>query len=114
MRAYIIALINATTPEPYPEDAKCAAPASAQHGGKYLVRDGAKHPLEGDIPLQRIVVAEFASVEAAKKFDHSPEYQRRARTGWAPQTSTWRSSKARPRAQRRARPPATCTEGDPR
>jgi len=29
----------------------------------------------GDIPFQRIVVAECASVEAAKTFYHSPEYQ---------------------------------------
>jgi uncharacterized protein (DUF1330 family) len=73
--AYIIALINVTTPEQYPEDAKRAAPVSAKQGGPYLVRSGAKHPPEGDIPFQRIVVAEFASVEAAKKCDHSPEYQ---------------------------------------
>ena len=75
MRAYIIALINVTNPEQYQEYAKRAAPASAKHGGTYLVRGGAKHPLEGDIPFQRIVVAEFASVEAAKTFYHSPEYQ---------------------------------------
>jgi uncharacterized protein (DUF1330 family) len=75
MPAYIIALINVTNPEPYQEYAKRATPASAKHGGTYLVRGGAKHPLEGDIPFQRIVVAEFASVEAAKQFYHSPEYQ---------------------------------------
>ena len=75
MRAYIIALINVTNPEQYQEYAKRAAPASAQHGGTYLVRGGATHLLEGDIPFQRIVVAEFANVEAAKKFYHSPEYQ---------------------------------------
>jgi uncharacterized protein (DUF1330 family) len=75
MPAYIIATINVTHPEKYQEYAKLAGPASQKHGGRFLVRGGKKTALEGDIPFQRIVVSEFADVEAAKKFYHSVEYQ---------------------------------------
>ena len=75
MSAYIIAQINVTNPEKYQEYAKLAGPASAKHGGRFLVRGGTKTTLEGDIPYQRIVVTEFPDVEAAKRFYHSVEYQ---------------------------------------
>ncbi|HZD20048.1 MAG TPA: DUF1330 domain-containing protein [Burkholderiales bacterium] len=75
MPAYIIAMVNITNPEKYQEYAKRAGPANAKHGSRFLVRGGKKHTLEGDIPFERIVVSEFPSVEAAKKFYHSPEYQ---------------------------------------
>jgi uncharacterized protein (DUF1330 family) len=75
MPAYIIALVNITNADKYAEYAKLAGPAGAKHGGRFLVRGGAKHPLEGDIPFQRIVINEFASVEEAKKFYNSVEYQ---------------------------------------
>ena len=75
MAAYIIAQINVTDPQKYQEYAKRAAPASAKYGGRYLARGGAKTPLEGEIPFQRIVVVEFKDVETAKRFYNSPEYQ---------------------------------------
>ena len=55
--------------------AKLAGPAIPKLGGRFVVRGGAKTPLEGDIPFQRIVVNEFKDVETAKKFYNSPEYQ---------------------------------------
>jgi len=75
MPAYIIAQVNVKDPRKYQEYAKLAGPANAKYGGRFLVRGGAKHALEGDIPFQRIVVTEFADVEAARKFYHSVEYQ---------------------------------------
>jgi uncharacterized protein (DUF1330 family) len=75
MPAYIIAQINVTDPQKYQEYAKLAGPAGAKYGGRFLVRGGAKTELEGNIPYQRIVINEFPSVEAAKRFYHSPEYQ---------------------------------------
>ena len=75
MPAYIIAQVNVKDPQKYQEYAKLAGPANAKYGGRFLVRGGAKHALEGDIPFQRIVVTEFADVEAARKFYHSVEYQ---------------------------------------
>jgi len=75
MPAYIIGQINITDPEKYQEYAKLAAPATAKYGGKFLVRGGAKTVMEGKVPYTRIVVSEFPSVEAAKKFYNSVEYQ---------------------------------------
>jgi len=75
MAAYIIANINITDPEKYQEYAKLAGPASAKHGGRFLVRGGPKTTLEGDIPYQRIVVSEFPDIEAARRFYHSVDYQ---------------------------------------
>lgn len=75
MPAYIIAQVNVTNPEKYQEYAKLAGPASVKYGGRFMVRGGAKTPLEGDIPFQRIVVTEFADVAAAKRFYNSVEYQ---------------------------------------
>jgi len=75
MPAYIIGQINITDPEKYQEYAKLAAPATAKYGGKFLVRGGAKTVMEGKVPYTCIVVSEFPSVEAAKKFYNSVEYQ---------------------------------------
>jgi uncharacterized protein (DUF1330 family) len=75
MPAYIIALVNVTNAEKYQEYAKRAGAANDKHKSRFLVRGGRKHKLEGDIPFERIVVTEFADVEAAKRFYHSPEYQ---------------------------------------
>lgn len=75
MPAYVIAQINVTDAAKYQEYAKLAGPASAKYGGKFLVRGGDKTVLEGNIPYTRIVINEFESVEQAKKFYNSPEYQ---------------------------------------
>jgi uncharacterized protein (DUF1330 family) len=45
-----------------------------KHGGRYLVRGGELHPVEGDFGLKRLVVLEFPSLEAARRFYASPEY----------------------------------------
>lgn len=85
MPAYIIAMVNVTNAEKYQEYAKRAGPANVKYNSRFLVRGGRKHTLEGSIPYERIVVTEFADVEAAKKFYNSPEYQeaRKRRLGAA-------------------------------
>lgn len=79
MAAYIIALINIHDPDKYQEYAKRAGPAATKHGGKFLVRGGAKAVLEGAIPFERIIVDEFKDVDAARRFFNSPEYQEAAK-----------------------------------
>jgi uncharacterized protein (DUF1330 family) len=74
MAAYLIANLTITDPERYP-DYRAKVPAViAQYGGRYLVRGGAVHPLEGEPGFDRFVVLEFPSLEAAKRFYDSPEY----------------------------------------
>ena len=52
-----------------------AGPMIVAAGGKYLVRGGAVTNLEGDPKLGRVVIIEWVSMEAAKRFYFSPEYQ---------------------------------------
>ncbi len=75
MPAYVLSLIDVNNPVQYQEYAKRAGPALAKHGGKFLSRGGVKTALEGSIPQARVVIAEFASVEAARAFYHSVDYQ---------------------------------------
>jgi uncharacterized protein (DUF1330 family) len=74
MVAYVIAEIDVHDPAAY-EEYKAAASASiARYGGSYRVRGGAAEALEGDAP-KRLVVLEFASLDAAKQWYHSADYQ---------------------------------------
>ena len=74
MTAYLIASITVTDPERYQEYRAQVAPVVERHGGRFLVRAGAIHPLEGDLGFDRCVVIEFASLDAARRFYDSAEY----------------------------------------
>jgi len=75
MTAYIVAHIKVTDPAGF-EAYRAAVPAVIdRYGGRYLIRGGAAHPLEGDWTVPRLVVIAFDSVEAARRFYESPEYQ---------------------------------------
>ena len=54
---------------------KLLAPATlAIYGGKYIVRGGETTVLEGTWNPTRLVILEFASADAAKRWWSSPEY----------------------------------------
>ena len=74
-RAYVIAQATVSNPEQYEGYKALAGAAVAKYGGKYIVRGGATHLLEGDWAPPRLVILEFESVEQAKRFYDSPEYQ---------------------------------------
>ena len=74
-RAYVIAQATVSNPEQYEGYKALAGAAVAKYGGKYIVRGGATHLLEGDWAPPRLVILEFDSVELAKRFYDSPEYQ---------------------------------------
>ncbi|MBE7422389.1 MAG: DUF1330 domain-containing protein [Zoogloeaceae bacterium] len=74
-RAYIIAQATVTDPAQYEGYKALAGAAVAKYGGKYIVRGGATHLLEGDWAPPRLVILEFESVEQAKRFHDSPEYR---------------------------------------
>ena len=97
MAAYCIVNLDIRDPEKFETYRQRVAPLVEQHGGRYLVRGGELHPIEGDLGLKRLVVLEFPSLEAARRFYDSPEYapllklrQEAARSdivlveGWAP------------------------------
>jgi uncharacterized protein (DUF1330 family) len=75
MPAYIIAMVNVTNPDAYKQYADLAGPATAKYGGKFLARGGATEVLEGGLNYGRVVINQFDTVEQAKKFYNSPEYQ---------------------------------------
>lgn len=85
MAAYVIAIVEVTDPVKYEDYKKLTPGAIAKHGGRFVVRGGASATLEGDWRPGRIVVIEFPSLDAAKRFYDSPEYleARRARAGAA-------------------------------
>jgi len=74
MPAYLISTIEITDPAGYEEYRKQVAPVLQKYGGRFLVRGGRIHCIEGEWRPRRVVVVEFDSVEKAKAFDDAPEY----------------------------------------
>lgn len=74
MPAYLIANITVTDPKGYPEYREKVPAVIAQYGGKFLVRGGTLHPVEGNLGVDRLVVIEFPDMDAARRFYYSPEY----------------------------------------
>ena len=73
-KGYIIARIVVTDPEKYADYVKDASEAIRKYGGRPLVRGGAYEELEGEARPRNVVI-EFDSLEQAKRYYHSPEYQ---------------------------------------
>ena len=74
MSAYVIGEIEVTDPAGYDEYRKKVLDTVQKHGGRFAVRGGKVETLEGAWAPKRIVVLEFASVEAAQKWYRSAEY----------------------------------------
>jgi uncharacterized protein (DUF1330 family) len=75
MPAYVIVDVHVRDPERY-QAYRTMVPASLEkYGGKFLVRGGKFEKLEGDRDVGRVVVLEFPSVEAARRWYDSPEYR---------------------------------------
>lgn len=75
MAAYLVARVEITNPDAYENYKKLAAQAIAKHDGRYLARGGHMETLEGDEESRRVVIVEFPTLEQAKTFYNSPEYQ---------------------------------------
>jgi uncharacterized protein (DUF1330 family) len=74
--AYIIANVTVTNPQQYEEYKKWSSAAMQAHGAEVCVRGGKVEVLEGDWSPERLVVLKCPSVEAARRFNESPEYGR--------------------------------------
>ncbi len=73
-RAYVIARVTVTNPEAYARYAHLASAAIAKFGGRILARGGRFEAFEGPA-RPRNVILEFASMDIALAYYHSPEYQ---------------------------------------
>jgi uncharacterized protein (DUF1330 family) len=71
----LIANIEVTDPAKYEEYREKVTPLVAKFGGRYLVRGGEVRQLEGHLPIHRLVVLEFPTLEAAQRFYECSEYQ---------------------------------------
>lgn len=75
MPAYVIAEVEVLNPAEY-ERYRQRVPATIEkYGGRFIARGGRVEVLESDWQPHRMVIIEFASVERAREWYHSPDYQ---------------------------------------
>lgn len=75
MSAYVIVNVKVTNPVQYQEYVKLASLAHHAYDVKVLARGGTTEILEGANP-NRVVILKFPSMEAARNWYNSPQYQR--------------------------------------
>ena len=75
MSAYIFASIEITDRAAYEEYRRRVPAVIAAYGGRYLARGGSVKRLEGDVPIDRLVILEFPNMEQLTAFYNSAEYQ---------------------------------------
>jgi uncharacterized protein (DUF1330 family) len=76
MPAYVLAEIEITNPEGYKEYTAQVPATISKYGGRFVVRGGKAHALEGEWPERRRVLIEFPDATAARKWFDSPEYEK--------------------------------------
>jgi uncharacterized protein (DUF1330 family) len=76
MPAYLVAQLEVQDKDMYQRYRDQVGSLVDRFGGRFLVRGGKLEVREGDWPLKRLVVVEFQSLDAARHFYDSPEYQR--------------------------------------
>jgi uncharacterized protein (DUF1330 family) len=75
MSAYLIANVDVRDPNAYQAYRSRTGAIVERHGGRFIVRGGNIHPLEGEAWARRLVIIEFPDLASAKGFYESPEYQ---------------------------------------
>jgi len=86
-KGYIIGHITVTNPEAYKEYVEKDTPILEGLGANFIVRGGQSETMEGET-LDRHVVIEFPSYEAALAAYNDPEYQKVAKIRHRTATST--------------------------
>jgi uncharacterized protein (DUF1330 family) len=75
MKAYVIANIDVQDPTRYTDYIKLTPGTIAPFGGRFIARGGRSERLEGDAPVNRLVVLEFPSYEQARAWYDSDGYR---------------------------------------
>ena len=75
MAGYIIARVHVSDPGKYKNYTDVTPGLIAKYGGRFIVRGGETVTLEGPEETGRVVVIEFDSLEQAKTFYESDDYQ---------------------------------------
>jgi uncharacterized protein (DUF1330 family) len=76
MAAYLVAQVRIHDPTTYQAYREAVPPLVERFGGRFRARGGELEVLEGDWPMPRLVIIEFPSRDAARRFYDSPEYQK--------------------------------------
>lgn len=74
MPAYLIARIDVHDPAGFEDYRIRVAPVVEAHGGRYVVRTDQLESLEGAAMQGRLVMLEFPSMDAARRFYRSADY----------------------------------------
>lgn len=83
MSAYVVVQVEIKDPVRYENYRRMVPPTIEQYGGRFVVRGGKVHTMEGDWAPKRFVLVEFPSVERAKAWWDSPEYREARDLRWA-------------------------------
>jgi uncharacterized protein (DUF1330 family) len=75
MTAYVIANVTVKDPEGYRAYTALTPKTIADHGGRFIARAGEVEVLEGEWSPSRLVIVEFPSIEAARAWYTSAEYE---------------------------------------
>jgi uncharacterized protein (DUF1330 family) len=75
MPGYIIAKVKISDMDKYQQYMKATPATILKYNGKIIVRGGENTTLEGEPINERVVVIEFPSLEMAKSWYNSIEYQ---------------------------------------
>ena len=75
MSAYVVVDVHSTDPERAARYRELSGASIERHGGRFLARGGALTVLEGDWKPERLVVIEFASINAARAWFDSDDYR---------------------------------------
>ena len=74
-KAYLVAQITIRDPDGYEAYRSRTREVIERFGGRFLVRGGTLHPLEGEPGFERLVIIEFPDRAAAQSFYDSADYQ---------------------------------------
>ncbi len=75
LEAYFVAEVVITDSDSYARYADAVPSITAKYGGRYQVRGGNVTALEGEWHPERFIVIVFPTMEAAKAWYYSAEYQ---------------------------------------
>ncbi len=75
MAAYVIARVEVTDGQRYKKYLELTPATIAKFGGRFIARAGEALSLEGPKETRRVVILEFPSLERAKQWYRSDDYQ---------------------------------------
>jgi uncharacterized protein (DUF1330 family) len=75
MTAYLLIRVNVIDPERYRQYMALTPALLEQYGARFIARGGRSVTLEGPEESRRLALVEFPTLELAKAFYASPEYQ---------------------------------------